>query len=1131
MVPYALLTRKWSIFSRKSRVKSRHWPKKFLSRLNEPGFARPDITGDNTNTPITTFVERASQDNRRVYREELVIEPPSPVKQYRAGQIHPTPSIRHEDGQTQPSDASGKQYQMGFFLDDTPMDPMPEPRQVKPSASVPLPARPGLLYGPGALHKPIAPNRGPGAACATWTPPWRALHGAFPLHSKFVVLHINGIHEVAVDACDCEQRAWAGPPEEQLQRASWFPATDSWPRTCATMEMLDHFLLQTYQAKTTMYEYYSVLEKCTNNAGIKPPNRYHAFLRMHAWRGHAKSGVMGTKQGELVVRCSCCPIPGVNLPDGWEITHPEEQFLYVFFLAIDTCFRLKRWLVLSVLKDPSLGSGWSYMVESVLYRQYLLTVTDQKEMSTCSGLAGLDHANTKFSRGYAVTGVGMGVCAWHEFVQPNGIGDLQKGEQPRAFVIPKLHIKGHKLPCQDQYSLELIPGSAQTDGEGSREDTLNGHWGSWNWQKLVGLGERLRTKRDRAAKEYMAQLESFTLFTVEQGERVAGWQRMVEEYEADGTKKNPYWMTTRGLTEADVLLEFERKESQHAAAGVPGIHAVSPSSFVAAGMNVKDEQQRVRVQVELKKSGTSAQQIDIVALRCSLNRSLHHLRDLQATYTPVAILALGQRENVPADEQPENIPLFLPSGLTPTQHVGETVAGLAAIESSLRDVQLSSSLELLRHKLQVKSRLVTYKSLQARAQGANTRSKGIVDRNECKIWLHSEKYQMAWEAKRSLVGGDAEAVGWKKLLKEDIRCMQDAEELAKSEQKRRAQEERCHQWEDALRREGELPPLTVEEEQECVVRGSESVCHVSWIRTGAGMMGSDVDLEEALRIEWCKAYARKRRWHEEMLLVEEEVRRAEVTLEFWVREWEARALAVPVGESQMQEWDGASDGLAKWTYERSEGAVAYALKQAAVFRDVATRLKILIMERRMLYNDEWVDGEGGVGRSEVLEEELEDARGDDVADDDFILGGGVEEDDRHCEGDVLEGGVGRRQGRRGGQHSDKQAFRAPQTQGVAERGCSISLPDPSCGPTPAVEEGGGRGGEAWRVAPRRTMPRYPADAGHQTAEQGGSGGGRLGRWHPDERRRLTLQTQRTVSSQGRIYLRPLPARPRSLGDG
>jgi hypothetical protein len=193
------------------------------------------------------------------------------------------------------------------------------------------------------------------------------------------------------------------------------------------------------------------------------------------------------------------------------------------------------------------------------------------------------------------------------------------------------------------------------------------------------------------------------------------------------------------------------------------------------------------------------------------------------------------------DEQLENVPLFLPSGLTPAQRAGEAVAGLAAIKSTLRDVQLSSSLELLRRKLHVKSRLVTYKSLQARAQGANTRSKGIVDRNECKIRLHSEKYQMAWEAKRSLVGGDAEAVGWKKLLKED---MQDAEELARSELKRRAQDERRHQREDALRCEGELPPLTVEEEQERVVRGSESVRQVSWIWTGAGMMGANTDLEE-----------------------------------------------------------------------------------------------------------------------------------------------------------------------------------------------------------------------------------------------------------------------------------------------
>lgn len=144
-------------------------------------------------------------------------------------------------------------------------------------------------------------------------PPGECCSEPLALHSShFVVLHTNGIHEVAVDACDCERRLWAGPPEDQLLRAGWFPATDHRPRTCATIEMLDHFLLQTYQAKTTMYDYYSVLEKTTNNVGIKPPNRYHAFLRMvreylhllmlkRAGHGHAISGVMGTQQGELAV--------------------------------------------------------------------------------------------------------------------------------------------------------------------------------------------------------------------------------------------------------------------------------------------------------------------------------------------------------------------------------------------------------------------------------------------------------------------------------------------------------------------------------------------------------------------------------------------------------------------------------------------------------------------------------------------------------------------------------------------------------------------------------------------------------------------------------------------------------------
>lgn len=69
------------------------------------------------------------------------------------------------------------------------------------------------------------------------------------------------------------------------------------------------------------------------------------------------------------------------------------------------------------------------MVDPEPYQEYLLTIMDQDEMSTCTGLAALDYANTKFSKGYAQTGLGMCVCARHEMVGKNAAGALQKGER------------------------------------------------------------------------------------------------------------------------------------------------------------------------------------------------------------------------------------------------------------------------------------------------------------------------------------------------------------------------------------------------------------------------------------------------------------------------------------------------------------------------------------------------------------------------------------------------------------------------------------------------------------------------------------------------------------------------------
>lgn len=75
-------------------------------------------------------------------------------------------------------------------------------------------------------------------------------------------------------------------------------------------------------------------------------------------------------------------------------------------------------------------------------------------------------------------------------------------------VVPKFHLPAHGAKCQTEYSLNFLPYVGRTYGEGVesewahingtasstqemapavRHETLNDHWGSWNWQKLVAF--------------------------------------------------------------------------------------------------------------------------------------------------------------------------------------------------------------------------------------------------------------------------------------------------------------------------------------------------------------------------------------------------------------------------------------------------------------------------------------------------------------------------------------------------------------------------------------------------------------------------------------------------------------------
>lgn len=208
---------------------------------------------------------------------------------------------------------------------------------------------------------------------------------------------------------------------------------------------------------------------------------------------------------------------------------------------------------------------------------------------------------------------------------------------------------------------------------------------------------------------------------------------------------------------------------------------------------------------------------------------------------------------MPEDEQPENEPLFLPSALSEVQRAaGGCSPGLLEMEQLMRDAQCCSSLVKLRNQLIIKARFLNYKSLHARHQGATTRSRTIVSRNETKIRLHSEKYQAAWSALLAAAGGNVSQVGWRKLVREDIWCMEDSADLVTKETKRKkAKERRKRKYQELIDHGIDVPAWDKNQEEdsddgdeEAVGRKTtESRREVSWIWAVAGNSGSDAGFE------------------------------------------------------------------------------------------------------------------------------------------------------------------------------------------------------------------------------------------------------------------------------------------------
>ncbi|KAF7314619.1 CxC2 domain-containing protein [Mycena kentingensis (nom. inval.)] len=595
-------------------------------------------------------------------------------------------------------------------------------------------------------------------------------------------------------------------------------------------------------------------------------------------------------------------------------------------------------------------------------------------MTSCVAFAALLQQNSRSSTGLRVSGVGGVVCARHECVRPNGVGDLQKGERysnmdwiffsaimgvlllyltisydiacqwklhlarrmsrlPEKmqqnldqmvlqFGLPVWHAESHTGDCREANSLRYKPGVGKTDGEGierlwsrmnaaalaskemslgGRADNFDDRFDNHNWLKNNTLSDTLQRRLLVGRDERARQIEAFKV--VSEGVHIdlqRQWTQQVRDWEADNSRPNPYVLPTKDFpTEAEIRLQLQKDERQRSIDGRAFIQGSSATSFVAAGIQIEDAQYRVREFKDEHSLLTADRETKLEEVRGSLLRKIARFRELQVIYMPGAASLIAAAEdrrdaNAPPPA-PEDIVLFMPSAVDPRA----SLPGLRETEECLRLSQCQNTISQLRFTLHGKRWLIGYRDAHVTGQRMSTKSVKLIEDVTQKAVRIGERYRRAYAA----LDMRLEAT----LQESDL---------------------------DASRKLTTLGAGRGGRPSRAMPTASQSRRTMSWIWTAPGAFDDDeAQLHDSMRVEWTRALARKDRWNEEVMVLEEEMRRVMRYLD-WKTKW----------------WNEQTDRRPDLSEAVSGGIRAYALKRAAECERVMLhfRLKWALSERRTL---------------------------------------------------------------------------------------------------------------------------------------------------------------------------------------
>ncbi|KAJ7446049.1 hypothetical protein FB451DRAFT_1292009 [Mycena latifolia] len=345
----------------------------------------------------------------------------------------------------------------------------------------------------------------------------------------------------------------------------------------------------------------------------------------------------------------------------------------------------------------------------------------------------------------------------------------------------------------------------------------------------------------------------------------------------DKSQPNPYCVEggkSAGPSESAVLKELKETEAAEAAEGRAPLNETrsTPSSFVKAGLQVEESQRRIKAEVKGGTLVTADWGSQIQEMRNSLLKKIRMFERLQQVFMPGVETLWEAAEEARDVEQPapkaEDIKLWLPSELTPTQRRAVCRRGVAEVEAKLRHGQCTDSLNTVHSRLHAQCHLITWRNANSVGQRQTTWSATLIGRVGDLIGRVADKYRAARTALIRLKG-ESHAPEFKELLAEHLKVH--AAEANDSDAKSRAK----------------LARLGTSSKQARNEPSSTGKTTFSWIWTVGGEPGEDESVvHDSVRVEWVKAKARRDRWVEEVSTLREEMKRV---LRWIQADWRGRA--------------------------------------------------------------------------------------------------------------------------------------------------------------------------------------------------------------------------------------------------